>query len=88
MTQAERILLKFGGARELHALLKSIGRPRNLATIYKWTYPRPKGRGGLIPTSAWPDLHLAARMAGIILTPADLDHRDILLKKKDLEPYT
>jgi hypothetical protein len=73
-SQAYRIIDKFGGARKLARSLKAIGRPRNPSVIYKWMYPRNKGgTDGLIPTSAWPDLLLAAKAEGILLEPEDKD---------------
>lgn len=71
--QAARILTKFGGARELMRALTAIGRHRNAATIFKWTYPTPKGTGGLIPSSAWGDVIAAARHEGIVITTADME---------------
>lgn len=76
-TQAERVLAKFGGARRLSALLDHLGRSKDPASIYKWTYPKERGgTGGVIPTSAWKDLILAARMEGILLTSDDMDCRE------------
>jgi len=76
LSQAERIISKFGGARDLAKALKAIGRERNFATIYKWTYPRgPNGTGGVIPTAAWPDIMAAARYCGVLITAEDLDPR-------------
>lgn len=71
-TQAERIIARFGGARRLMHALNRVGRPRNAASIYKWLYPYPKGRGGLVPTSAWRDIMEAARHEGIVLTAEDI----------------
>lgn len=71
-TQAERLFAKFGGAARFIAALERVGARRNKATIYKWTYPHPKGRGGRVPTTAWPDILLAARANGILLTPDDM----------------
>lgn len=75
-TQAERIIKKFGGARRLAEALKAIERPYHHTTIYKWTYPKEvKGTGGIIPTAALPDVVMAARAAGILLSSEDLDPR-------------
>lgn len=92
LSQAERVLRKFGGAacgeeevngrevrggagaRRLSEILEIIGYPKTPASIYRWTYPRSRGgTGGLIPTSAWPLIHLAARYAGILITAEDRD---------------
>lgn len=68
LTQAERILKKFGGARRLAEILTLTGKMKTPSTIYRWTYSREKGgTGGLVPTSAWPDILVAARYAGIVL---------------------
>jgi len=77
-TQAERILAKFGGARRLFALLKAVGATRysDPTAIYKWTYPKAKGgTGGRIPTAAWPEILLAARAEGILISSEDMDPR-------------
>ncbi len=90
ISQAERVLRKFGGPRRLAVLLKMMGRDRNVATIYKWTYPRDKGGSdGIIPTSAWDDIMAAARFDGIIISSEDIDPRPEpikLLKCKTLKP--
>jgi hypothetical protein len=70
-TQAARIIAKFGGVRDLMRALNAVGRPRNAASIYKWTYAYPRGTGGLIPASAWDDIYTAARHEGILLGPSD-----------------
>lgn len=80
-TQAERILLKFGGARRLAIVLKTMGRPRDPATIYKWTYPRERGgTGGIVPTKVWTDIIDAARFDGIVLTMDDMDPRPKMIR--------
>lgn len=79
MTQAERIFERFGGARRLASALKALAehtgdptRARNVATIYKWTYPRSKGgTGGYVPSSAMDDVKAAARLSGLLLRPED-----------------
>lgn len=79
--QAERVLRKFGGARRLAAILKMLGRERDPATIYKWTYPRSKrGTGGLVPSSAWGDVLAAMRFEGLQLLPEDMDPRPLPAK--------
>jgi len=68
LTQAERVILKFNGARKL---AKAIG--CDMATVYKWTYPKAKqGCEGLIPSSAMRKVLAAARREGILLTNEDL----------------
>lgn len=78
ITQAERILGLFGGASRLHRILRGLGRGKNVATYYKWTYPKEKGGcGGQIPTQCWPDILLAARVEGIHITSEDMDPRAV-----------
>lgn len=72
LPQATGVFARFGGARGLMRALKAIGRPRNAASIYKWSYPYPKGTGGMIPASAWKDVLLAAKHEGILLKPDDV----------------
>jgi hypothetical protein len=67
-SQARRIFQKFGNARRL---AQAIGcQP---STVYRWDYPKDKGgTGGLIPSSALPEVLEAARQAGIFITSDDL----------------
>lgn len=75
-SQAESVIDKFGGARQLREALDAAGYPLNLATIYKWAYPREKkGCGGFIPVAAWPAILDAARLAGILLDANQFDPR-------------
>lgn len=74
-SQAVRVIEKFGGARRLAVILKTVDPENSLnpSSIYRWTYPREKGgTGGVIPTAALPLLIRAARMEGLFLTPEDL----------------
>lgn len=80
--QAERVIGKFGGARQLSAILGAIGRPREKTTIYKWTYPRKRGgTGGVIPSCAWDDITAAARHKKITITAEDADPRRVLVER-------
>lgn len=82
-SQAARIIRKFGGARRLAALLKSINHPIQPAAIYKWTYPKSRGgTGGIIPTRAQGAVIQAARADGIIITSEDMDPRALPIKTK------
>lgn len=77
-TQADRVIRRFGGPRALRNALASTGNPkhyRDLASIYRWRYPKPSGTGGRVPSNAWPGIHAAARLEGIHLTSEDLDPR-------------
>jgi hypothetical protein len=68
LTQAERIIAKFGGPA---TLAKLIG--RNPASVYRWTYSRAiGGTDGLIPSSALRLVLDAARKEGIFITSDDL----------------
>lgn len=87
MSQAERILLKFGGARRLSRLMKACGRTKDPTSIYKWTYSKEKGgTGGLIPTAAWSDILLVARMEGLLITSEDMDPRERKVKPPKHKP--
>lgn len=82
--QAARIVMKFGGARELAAALRSIealtGNPahaeyaRDPSVVYRWLKPRHmQGTGGIIPTSMIMGIKLAARCQGLVLTAEDFE---------------
>ena len=82
LSQAERVIAKFGGARALSAALASVSTPRDPSVVYKWTYPKERGgTDGRIPTNAWDNILKAARKYGIILTAEDLDPRERTLKQ-------
>ena len=65
--QAQRIIRKFGGARRLAALIG-----KNPATVYRWTYKRPAGTGGVIPTPALKRVIKIAKKHGIVITTKHL----------------
>ena len=75
-TQAERIVAKFGGPYRMAKCLQTLPNPamhRHPSVIYRWLWGKEKtGRGGVIPTSAWPGIKIAARMHGIYLTMEDM----------------
>lgn len=74
VSQAERIIDKFGGVPALLQVLNEADPSItwNKSSIYRWLYPKEKGgTGGVIPTRAMVPLFRAARLAGIILTPED-----------------
>ena len=64
--QAAKIAARFGGERKLAALL-------NIAavTVYRWSYPRPIGTDGIIPTAPAHRIREMARLHGVLLTPED-----------------
>lgn len=72
-TQADRIISKFGGASNMASILAEVDptRTRNQTSILRWTYDRPKGCGGIIPSEVTPIILVAARKYGILLTPED-----------------
>lgn len=76
LSQAERIFRRFGGPSELVRLLEEVGDRRNKSSVYRWAHARKDGgTSGRIPTLAWPSIIKAARYAGIVLTPEDMDPR-------------
>lgn len=73
-TQAELIIRRFGGHKRMAEIFALLGMPYNLSTIYRWNYPKEKGgTGGVIPTTAWPEIQKAARLEGVLLKPEDFD---------------
>ncbi len=64
--QARHICAKFGGEIAVAHLLKI-----NPSTCYRWSYPRPQGTNGVIPTHYISRLKSAARFHGVLLTDAD-----------------
>jgi len=70
--QAERIIQKFGGPIPMAEALSAVGYNKRVTAIYKWTHDRDKGgAGGMIPNSVHAIIRRAARLQGILLTPAD-----------------
>lgn len=73
-TQAERVIRRFGGPKQLVDAINASGGKKNLSSIYRWQYPKEKGgTGGVIPTAAWPLILDAAKFAGIVLRQEDFD---------------
>ncbi len=68
LTQAQRVVAKFGGARDLYRALLRLGdgRRRDPSNVYRWIYK------GVIPSSAIYDVMEAARIEGVMLTAEDL----------------
>lgn len=62
----------FGGARGLYRALRASGSSRNASSVYRWSYPKPRGRGGSIPLSARNEVAKAARHCKIPLTMDDM----------------
>jgi hypothetical protein len=83
LTQAERVIARFGGVPGLVRALRQAGFHKQRAAIYKWTYPKSRGgTGGLIPTSAMHEILVAARMEGITLTAQDWDPKGEVLRPR------
>jgi hypothetical protein len=67
MTQAQRIVDKFGGARQLAA---AIGYSKH--AVHRWLRAKEKGgSGGFIPSAALPKIKEAASLLGITIKPED-----------------
>jgi DNA-binding transcriptional regulator YdaS (Cro superfamily) len=64
--QAAKIVAKFGGEA---ALAKALGVSRTRP--YVWQYALPYGSDGLIPATSYAAIERAARIHGVLLTPAD-----------------
>lgn len=74
MTQAQRLFQIFGSVRTLHACLIQANVRRDLSWLYRWDYPKVAGGcGGVVPTSAWPDIKKAAAVEGIVLPESIYD---------------
>jgi hypothetical protein len=85
-SQAQRVITKFGGVASFLNALELIGKPRTRNSLYKWFWPETRGgTGGLIPTRAWPDVFVAARVVGVFLTPEDLDSREEFIRRYKLK---
>ena len=91
-TQAERIIRKFGNARDAARALSLaadkglIGRShvRTPATIYKWTWSAARGgTNGQIPNSAIAALKKAGRLVGVLITADDLYGDDAVPSSSD-----
>lgn len=77
MTQAQRIVRKFGNARKLARALAQLKdeeySTKNPSSVYRWMYAKENGgTGGIIPTRALPLVMRAARLEGIFLSREDL----------------
>jgi len=84
VSQAARIIGKFGGARALSRALKRAGFHRDPSAIYRWCYPKNKsGRGGIVPLQALNEIKMAARLEGIILSEIDFCAVDTVIQKRE-----
>ena len=68
--QADKILARFGGVKAVADLLGVA-----ITTVYRWRYPAPYGRDGLIPPAQLALLRAKARLVGILVTPDDIHPR-------------
>jgi hypothetical protein len=81
-SQAHRVIAKFGRPRDLCRALALAGADiRDPSVVYRWTYEKPVGTGGLIPNTAIPSILKAARLQGILLTDEDLRLRPLEWRK-------
>ena len=72
--QARKIVDKFGGVGPLCKALKAVGAEaeRDRTTVHRWMMAKASGgTGGIVPTSAQPDVKRAARNEGIVLSDKD-----------------
>lgn len=65
-SQAKRVILRFGGVKNLIVYMLRGGIRRTPMSVYHWVY-----HGGLIPPNGIRDVFLAEIQAGIQLTDAD-----------------
>jgi len=71
-SQAYKLLMRFGSFTEAHKALVGVGCKVCIESLYLWTYPGPRGCGGIIPSNRILDVARAARKIGIILSHEDL----------------
>lgn len=64
--QASKIVARFGGEVRLADCLGI-----NRISVYRWSYSRPYGSDGLIPSRMVAAVQRAARIEGIVLTDQD-----------------
>lgn len=88
--QASKIIARFGSESKLAAL---IGVSR--ITVYRWSYKRPLGSDGLIPTARIEAIKGVARLEGILLRSEDwvpevikYDEQSQPITKRVLRPRT
>lgn len=79
-TQADRIINRFQNGRILAQAIKdATGKICDPSRIYRWRLPKEKGgTGGLIPTSAVPQVKAAARLMGILIPDDDWVPRQLV----------
>lgn len=79
LSQASRIIAKFGGVKRTADLLEL-----NRSTVYRWAYGRGKNDGldGFIPVKQLQKILEVAHREGIIITGDDLDPRPAFLRHK------
>jgi hypothetical protein len=65
-SQAAKVVRRFGGEAKL---AKLIGVSR--ITVYRWSYRRPYGSDGLIPTEHIEKIRAVARIEGVLIRPED-----------------
>ena len=84
VSQARRVIAKFGGATKLSKALTQIGKPKCRVQVSKWDMSiEAGGTGGIIPARAMMDVLEAARYEGIMLSKEDLDPREMAVNTRD-----
>lgn len=81
--QARNIAAKFGGERQLAELIKV-----SRVTVYRWSYQRPYGSDGLIPTKSVDLIKDCARTHGVLLTAEDWEPRRVVYDPETKELVT
>lgn len=85
-TQAERVIKKFGGPKQLRMALEQVGYKISNQAISYWKRPKEShGIGGLIPHTAIKSVIEAAYLVGVHLTSKDLDPRETIDPGKLME---
>lgn len=77
--QARKIVAKFGGERNLASLIGC-----NRISVYRWSYARPYGSDGLIPTAQIDRIKDIARTEGVVLTALDWEPKRITYDPSEL----
>lgn len=73
---AKRIVERFGGLDAFLEEMRREGYTIHPSTVYRWTYPRPRGTGGVIPFKWIAPIRRVARLAGVHIPPEDFVPRE------------
>lgn len=78
-SQAERVVIRFGGNRNMAKLMTESGFPIKPENIENWRRGKAKGQKyppcGRIPAHWWDAILITARLQGIVLTDEDITPR-------------